>query len=95
VNTSSSCTYVFANHQRRAGVDMAYRHTVRTVLIKSFRDKRTAATFAGHVVRDMLPQIQRRARAKLLAIDGAKRLDELRATRQPSGGAVRQPPRSD
>ena len=47
-------------------------------MIKSFRDKRTAAIFAGYAVRDLPPQIQRRARAKLLAIDAAKQLDDLR-----------------
>ncbi len=57
---------------------MAYRYAVRTVVIKSFGDKRTAAIFAGHAVRDLPPQIQRRARAKLLAIDAAKQLDDLR-----------------
>lgn len=48
-------------------------------MIKSFADKRTAAIFAGYAVRDLPWQIQRRARAKLLAIDAAKRLDDLRA----------------
>ena len=47
-------------------------------VIKSFADKRTAAVFAGYVVRDLPNQIQRRARAKLLAIDAAKQLDDLR-----------------
>lgn len=47
-------------------------------MIKSFADKRTAAIFAGHAVRDLPLQIQRRARAKLLAIDAAKQLDDLR-----------------
>jgi proteic killer suppression protein len=35
-------------------------------------------TFAGYAFRDLPPQIQRRARAKLLAIDAAKQLDDLR-----------------
>ena len=47
-------------------------------MIKSFGDKRTAAIFAGYAVRGLPPQIQRRARAKLLAIDAAKQLDDLR-----------------
>ena len=47
-------------------------------MIKSFVDKRTAVLFAGYVVRDLPNQIQRRARAKLLAIDSAKQLDDLR-----------------
>ena len=48
-------------------------------MIKSFADKRAAAVFAGHAVRGLPMQIQRRARAKLLAIDAAGRLDDLRA----------------
>ena len=47
-------------------------------MIKSFADKRTAALFAGHAVRGLPYQIQRRARAKLQALDAAKRLDDLR-----------------
>jgi toxin HigB-1 len=66
------------NDWRYTVVDMAYRYAVRIVVIKSFGDKRTAAIFAGHIVRDLPPQIQRRARAKLLAIDAAKHLDDLR-----------------
>lgn len=47
-------------------------------MIKSFGDKRTAAIFAGYAVRDLPLQIQRRVRAKLLAIDAAKQLNDLR-----------------
>jgi proteic killer suppression protein len=47
-------------------------------VIRSFADKRTAALFAGHAVRGLPHQIQRRARAKLQALDAAKRLDDLR-----------------
>jgi toxin HigB-1 len=47
-------------------------------VIRSFADKRTAALFVGHAVRDLPNQIQRRARAKLLAIDAARQLDDLR-----------------
>lgn len=47
-------------------------------MIKSFADKRTAALFAGHAVREIPHQIQRRARAKLQALDAAKRPDDLR-----------------
>ena len=57
---------------------MAYCYALRSVVIKSFGDKRTAAIFAGYAIRDLPPQIQRRARAKLLAIDAAKQLDDLR-----------------
>lgn len=47
-------------------------------MIKSFADKRTAALFAGYLVKGISNQIQRRARAKLLAVDAAKQLDDLR-----------------
>jgi len=47
-------------------------------VIKSFADKRTAALFTGYSVKALPNQIQNRARAKLLAIDAAKRLDDLR-----------------
>jgi toxin HigB-1 len=48
-------------------------------MIKSFGDKRTAAIFAGYAVRDLPPQLQRRAREKLITLDAASRLDDLRA----------------
>ena len=47
-------------------------------MIKSFSDKRTAAIFAGYVVRGLPAQIQKRARAKILAVDAASQLDDLR-----------------
>ena len=47
-------------------------------VIRSFADKRTAALFAGYVVKGLPNQIQRRGRAKLLALDAAKQLDDLR-----------------
>jgi proteic killer suppression protein len=47
-------------------------------VIKSFADKRTAAVFAAFAVRDLPQAMQRRARAKLLAIDAATQLIELR-----------------
>ena len=47
-------------------------------MIKSFADKRTAALFAGYSVKAVPNQIQGRARAKLLAVDAAKELDDLR-----------------
>jgi toxin HigB-1 len=47
-------------------------------VIRSFADKRTAAVFAGFVVKALPNQLQNRARAKLLAIDAAKRPDDLR-----------------
>ena len=48
-------------------------------MIKSFVDKRSAAIFAGHAVRGLPMRLQQRARAKLLALDAAGRLDDLRA----------------
>jgi toxin HigB-1 len=47
-------------------------------MIKSFSDKRTAAIFSGLVVRGFSPQVQKRAREKLLMIDAALRLNDLR-----------------
>lgn len=47
-------------------------------MIKSFADKRTAAIFAGYVVRGLPAQIQKRARAKILVVDAAPQLDDLR-----------------
>lgn len=47
-------------------------------MIRSFADKRMAALFAGYSVRALPNQIQGRARAKLLAIDAAKQIDDLR-----------------
>jgi proteic killer suppression protein len=47
-------------------------------VIRSFADKRTLALFAGYAVKDVPSQIQRRARARLLAIDAAKQLNDLR-----------------
>ncbi len=54
-------------------------------MIQTFRDKRTAAIFAGYAVRGLSSPIQQRTRAKLLAIDAAKRLDDLR---QPPGNRL-------
>ena len=47
-------------------------------MIRSFADKRTAALFVGLEVRGVPRQLQRRARAKLQALDAATRLDDLR-----------------
>jgi toxin HigB-1 len=54
-------------------------------MIRSFADKRTAAIFAGYAVRGLPGQIQGRARAKLLAVDAALRLEDLRV---PSGNRL-------
>ena len=48
-------------------------------MIRSFADKRTAAIFAGHAVRGLPASIQQRARMKLVTIDAAGRLDDLRS----------------
>ena len=48
-------------------------------MIRSFADKRTAAIFAGHAVRGLPGSIQQRARMKLVTIDAAGRLDDLRS----------------
>ena len=47
-------------------------------MIRSFADKRTAALFAGYEIRGLPHEIQRRARAKLIAVDAARQLDDLR-----------------
>ena len=57
--------------------DVPFSGTLALV-IRSFADKRTAALFAGYLVKGLPGQMQGRARAKLLAIDAAKRLDDLR-----------------
>ena len=48
-------------------------------MIRSFADKRAAAIFDGHAVRGLPASIQQRARTKLLMIDAAGRLADLRA----------------
>ncbi len=58
---------------------MPYCFALRLIVIKSFADKRTAAIFAGYVVRGLPTQIQKRARRKLLAVDAASLLDDLRS----------------
>ncbi len=50
-----------------------------SIVIKSFADKRTAAIFAGCAVRRVPQGLQRRARAKLLVIDAARDLTDLRS----------------
>jgi len=47
-------------------------------VIKAFRDKSTAAIFAGHRVRTLPPAIQQRAREKLILLHQARVLDDLR-----------------
>lgn len=47
-------------------------------MIRSFSDKRTVAIFSGRAVRGLPAQIQKRAHAKLLMLDAAVQLDDLR-----------------
>lgn len=47
-------------------------------MIKSFADKRTAALFAGQGVKGLDFRVGGRARAKLMMLDAAQSLDDLR-----------------
>ncbi len=47
-------------------------------MIKSFRDKKTSAIFCGLFVKGLARDVQNRAYKKLLLIDGAARIDDLR-----------------
>ena len=47
-------------------------------MIKSFYDKRTAALFMGKKIKGVDPSIQARVRMRLLQIDAATCLDDLR-----------------
>jgi len=47
-------------------------------MIRSFSDKQTVAIFSGRAVRGLPAQIQKRAHAKLLMLDAAVQLDDLR-----------------
>lgn len=47
-------------------------------MIESFRDKRTAALFLGHVVKGLPPSIQQRAFDELRLLHAAASLDDLR-----------------
>ncbi len=48
-------------------------------MIRSFRDKETAALFERHPVRRLPRDIQRVALRKLVMLDAAERLDDLRS----------------
>ena len=48
-------------------------------MIRSFRDAQTRKVFEREHVRKLAPDVQRRAHRKLLVLDAAERLDELRA----------------
>jgi len=54
-------------------------------MIRSFRDKVTAQIFMGRVPRGMAPELAVAARRKLLVLDAAERLDDLR---QPPGNRL-------
>ena len=47
-------------------------------MIRSFSDKRTVAIFTSRAVRGFPARIQKRAHAKLLMLDAAVQLDDLR-----------------
>jgi len=47
-------------------------------VIRTFADKATAAIFAGYKARALPPEIQQRAREKLLMLHHAVSLDDLR-----------------
>jgi toxin HigB-1 len=47
-------------------------------MIRSFADKLSAALFAGHYVKAVPREVAKRARTKLLMIDGAMSLADLR-----------------
>lgn len=48
-------------------------------MIKRFADKRLAAIFAGYAVRGLSVRLQRCARLKMLMIDAASQIGDLRA----------------
>ena len=47
------------------------------VVIESFADRRTAAIYKGIAVRSLHPNVQKRVRLKLMALDAADSLDNL------------------
>ena len=49
-----------------------------TLMIKSFRDKETAALFLGERVRRIPPDVRRVARRKLMQLEQTARVEELR-----------------
>ena len=67
----------FAGDLVRKLTGASFNSTVAGV-IRSFADKRTAAIFAGLVVHGLSSGLQQRARNKLLAIDAAAALGDLR-----------------
>jgi hypothetical protein len=55
----------------------AARQTVDPVPLRGASRQQLHQIFAGYGIRDLPPQTQRRARAKLLGIDATKQLDDL------------------
>jgi len=53
-------------------------HVTIELVIKSFRDKATAAIFSGVIPKGVPADVAKRARAKLVMIDAAHALDDLR-----------------
>lgn len=47
-------------------------------MIRSFRDKRTAAVFEGRLRKDLAPELAGKARRGLERIDAAEKLEDLR-----------------
>lgn len=47
-------------------------------MIRTFRDKQTALVFSGGVTQGMARDLAESARRKLIALDSAERLDDLR-----------------
>ena len=45
-------------------------------VIESFADKRTAAIYKGIAVRSLHPDVQKRARLKLMVLDASESLDD-------------------
>lgn len=50
-------------------------------MIESFADKRTAAIYKGVAVRSLHPDMQKRVRLKLMALDASDSLDDLESQR--------------
>ena len=67
----------FARRITATAVTIDGRYWIALRVIRSFVGKLSAAVFAGHAVRGLPLQPQPRARAKLLVIDAAVRLNDL------------------
>ena len=74
--------------RRCAALLPLYLLAVCSVVIKSFGDRPTEALFGDRFVREF-QGVARQAKRKLEMLHAANRLDDLRATIQPSGKAER------